>query len=220
MRHYKVFWQCLVTVRLVLFCAAAGQLQWCRLGPALLGELWIRRPGCKSVRGSRFCMRLVCIAHTSACFSRSRRSGPIHVCLKYFRSVKTRPRVGRTIACPPNDLGVRMAARSPVPRFTRDGTRLTSSLYLCSLCSRARKSAEHRIQAGRPGLRDQPRRAVDCAPYLNSASLRLCVKRATESWLSLREAFLCSGARPPWLQGSQGGSSVAGAFFALEGRAS
>ena len=39
--------------------------------------------------------------------------------------------------------------------------------------SRARKGADGRIPAEKLGLHDQLRRAVDCAPYLNSAPQRL-----------------------------------------------
>ena len=38
--------------------------------------------------------------------------------------------------------------------------------------SRARKGAENRIQADRLGQCERLRRAVDCAPYLNSLRLR------------------------------------------------
>gem|GEM_PF-5280222 len=37
--------------------------------------------------------------------------------------------------------------------------------------SRARKGADGRTPAEKPGQDDSPRRAVDCAPYLNSAPL-------------------------------------------------
>ena len=39
--------------------------------------------------------------------------------------------------------------------------------------SRARKGAENRIQADRLGQCERLRRAVDCAPYLNSTPQRL-----------------------------------------------
>jgi len=39
--------------------------------------------------------------------------------------------------------------------------------------SRARNGADGRTPAEKPGQHDSPRRAVDCAPYLNSAPQRL-----------------------------------------------
>ena len=44
--------------------------------------------------------------------------------------------------------------------------------------SRARESAENHIQPNRLGQCEQLRRAVDCAPYLNSAFFRPCGKNA------------------------------------------
>jgi|GEM_PF-6956095 len=41
--------------------------------------------------------------------------------------------------------------------------------YFQTARSRARKGAENKIQTWKPGLHGQPRRAVDCAPYLNYA---------------------------------------------------
>jgi len=47
--------------------------------------------------------------------------------------------------------------------------RRSSAPQMGALRSRARKSAENKIQTWKPGLHGQPRRAVDCAPYLNYA---------------------------------------------------
>jgi len=44
--------------------------------------------------------------------------------------------------------------------------------------SRAREGGENKIQTHKTGSHNQPRRAVDCAPYLNSACSYLCVEVA------------------------------------------
>jgi len=45
-----------------------------------------------------------------------------------------------------------------------------------ALRSRARKSAENKIQTWKPGLHDLPRRAVDCMPYHRCVLYRICGK--------------------------------------------
>jgi len=49
--------------------------------------------------------------------------------------------------------------------------------YFQTARSRARKGAENKIQTCKPRPHNLPRRAVDCAPYLNAASARLCAKK-------------------------------------------
>ena len=59
--------------------------------------------------------------------------------------------------------------------------------------SRARKSVENKIQVEKLGLHDQPRRAVDCAPYLNSLRLSAFGQRLARGHLG-RSARKVSGA--------------------------
>ena len=70
----------------------------------------------------------------------------------------------------------------------KTGRSQTAATALQGERSRARKSAEHRIQAERPGQHEQLRRAVDCAPYLTFfASGQIC-----------RAAILAAGLLRPW----------------------
>ena len=68
-----------------------------------------------------------------------------------------------------------IGARPSWPQCPQGGWSVCQGLFFdwdgVARRSRARKSAEHRIQAERPGPHKQPRRAVDCAPYRLSAPL-------------------------------------------------
>jgi len=111
-------------------------------------------------------------------------------------------------------------------RIGRAGTPLPAAIRRATECvpyllfrSRARKGADGRIPAKKPGQHDPHRRAVDCAPYLNSAFFRPCGKNA-DVWsrapLPMQQNFfergprrpvgvavqllLCYGARRSWLR--------------------